>query len=196
MPIFGVGLRFQEIFGVDLAFGSVVRRPAHGPRKLLGIVEHGGAGADEEMRHLLLVDVFDDRIVGRGADGIDEEQDLLALDQLPDLLHGFRRAVGIVERDVIDLAPIHPAFIVDFLEPGGGRHRARRIGRCRAAERRGGADLDFRVGDAGAVFLLRQRRRCGETERKQRQCAARAKIPPGHISSRCKRRGRHRLFLC
>ncbi len=145
-----------------------MRRPAHGPRIVVGIVEHGCAGADEQMGHLLLVDVFDHRHVGGGADRIDQEQHLLAFDQAADLLDRFWRAVGVVEADVIDLAAVDAALIVDHREVGGGGDRAGGIGRRRSAIGRGGADLDFGVGDARPVTLLRQRRRQPRGEHQRR----------------------------
>ena len=42
----------QQILAEDAAFGLIVRLPSHGPRMVDRIVPFGGAGGDEELRHL------------------------------------------------------------------------------------------------------------------------------------------------
>ena len=68
-----VRLLLEDIFGVDLGFALVARLPSHGPGKVLGIVPFGGAGGDEELRHLLRVHVFLDCRVGRRPQRIEDE---------------------------------------------------------------------------------------------------------------------------
>src|SRR5882672_5802660 len=56
-----VGKVLHQIFGVDAALALVVRLPAHGPREIFWIAPFGGAGGDEQLRHLLGIHVFVDR---------------------------------------------------------------------------------------------------------------------------------------
>src|SRR6267378_4082409 len=90
----------------------IVRLPAHGPRKVLRIVPFGGAGGDEQLRHLLRVHVFVNRGIRRRAERIEDEQNLVAFHQLARLLDRLRRAVAIVIADEIDLAAVDAAGIV------------------------------------------------------------------------------------
>ena len=96
----------------DLAL--VVGLPAHGPGEFLGIVPLGGAGGDEQLRHLLRIHVFLDRRIRRRAERIEDEEDLVALDQLAGLLDRLRRAVGVVIADEVDLAAVDAAFGIDL----------------------------------------------------------------------------------
>ncbi len=144
-----------------------MRRPAHRPRKMRGIIEDGCTRTDKEMGHLLLVDVFEHRHVGRRTDGIDEEQHFVAFDKASDLLDRLGWAIGVVEADEVDLAAVHAAVLVYHREIGRDRYRTRRIGRCRTAIGRGGPDLDFTIGGAGTVMLLCQSRRRGNCECRQ-----------------------------
>jgi len=89
MPDLRVGLGLQDVLGVDLRLGLVVRLPAHGPRVVLRIVPLGGAGGDVHLRHLLHVHVLVDRRVGRRAERLEHEQHLVLLDQLARHLHGL-----------------------------------------------------------------------------------------------------------
>ena len=56
-----VGLGRQDVLGVDARLGLVVRVEAHRPGKMLGIGEHAGAGGDEQLRHLVVVEILPDR---------------------------------------------------------------------------------------------------------------------------------------
>ena len=64
---------FREILRVDARLALVARQPAHGPGKRLRVVPLGGAGGDEQLRHLLAVDVFLDRGVGGGAERAEQQ---------------------------------------------------------------------------------------------------------------------------
>src|SRR5205814_8001366 len=91
---------------------------------------------------------------------------LVALDQLTRLLDRFGRAIGIIVGNEVDLAPVHAAIVVDHPEIGTHRLADDAIGRRRPAVRHNVADLDFGVGYARIVFLLRgswQRRRVAVT---------------------------------
>ena len=63
-----VGLVLQDVGGIDAPFRSGSWLPAHRPGMALGVVPFGGAGASEQLRHLLLVHVVPDRAVGRRAE--------------------------------------------------------------------------------------------------------------------------------
>ena len=167
----GVGLFLQNIFGVDPRLALVARLPAHGPREVLRIVPLGGAGGDEKLRHLLGVHVFVDRRIGRRAERIEDEQNLVALDELARLLDRLGRAIAVVIADEVDLAAVDAAGVVDHLEIGGLGLADHAISGSRPAIGHDIADLDFGVGRAGVVFLLRQRAaaRCRQAVRTQQQ---------------------------
>ena len=156
----------QDVGRIDARFGAVVRLPADGPGEMLGIAPARGAGGDEQLRHLHGVHVFLDRRVGRGAERREDQEHLVALDQLARLLHRLRRAVGVVIGDEVDLAAVDAAIVVDHAEIGAHRLADDAVGRGRPAVRHDVADLDLGVGDAGVVFLLRGSGRggCGEDQ--------------------------------
>ena len=75
---------------------------------------------------------------------------MILLDQLTGLLDGARRIVAVVIDDEVDLAAVHAAAVVDHLEESDLR-----LGNVAghgegSGERRGLADLDRGVGDAGS----------------------------------------------
>ncbi len=160
----GVGLLLQQVLRVNARLALVVRLPAHGPRKILGIVPLGGAGGDEQLRHLLRIHVFVYGGIRRRAQRIEDEQHFVALHQLARLLDRLRRAVAVVVADEVDLAAVDAAGIVDLLEVGGFGLADHAVGGGGAAIGHDVADLDFGVGGAGVVFLLRERAAggCGE----------------------------------
>ena len=117
---------------------------------------------DEQLRHLVVVQILPDRGVRRRAEAIEHERDLLLLDQPTDLLDGLGRAIGVVEADEVDLAAVHAALLVDHLEVGGLRAPDHAVGRRRPAVGHGLPDLDLGVGDAGRIVGARRTRACGE----------------------------------
>src|SRR5207302_1130721 len=128
----------------------------------------GSPRRDEELRHLLLVQVFLDCGVGGGAERIENKQHAVLLDQLARLLHRLWRAVAVVVRDEVDLAPIDAALLVQHLEEGGLRLTNGPIGGSGTAIRHDVANLDLGVGNAGAVLLFgprRQGRECNGARR-------------------------------
>ena len=153
----GVRLLLQEVFGVDPGLALIVRLPSHGPGKILGVIPLGGAGRDEQLRHFLRIHVFVDRRVWRGAERIENQQHLIALDQFARLLNRLWRAVAVVVADEIDLAAVDAASIVDLLEIRGFGLADHAVGRRGAAIRHDVADLDFGICGAGVVFLLGER---------------------------------------
>ncbi|MGY4411874.1 hypothetical protein ACVWW4_003610 [Bradyrhizobium sp. LB7.1] len=110
--------------------------------------------------------------VGRRADAAEDQQHFLALDQPPRLLHRLRRAVGIIRDDHLDAASVDATVVVHLAEIRLRRFRDLRERRHRAAQRRGGADLDGLVVGAGIVFALGLSRACCEH---RQQDAGRAK---------------------
>src|SRR5262249_15417224 len=146
----------------DVTFALVVRLPADGPWEMLRVVPFGGAGRDEQLRHLLGVHVFLDRRVGRRAERLEGEQHLVALDELSDLLDRLGRAVAVVVGDEIDLAAVDAALGIDLVEIAGDRLTDDAVGRGRAAVRIGVADLDLGVARPRIVFLLRGGGGCRE----------------------------------
>ena len=153
----GVRLFLQDVLGIDLGLALVARLPSHGPRKILGVVPLGGAGGDEQLRHLLRIHVFVNRGIGRRAERVEDEQHLVAFHQLARLLDRLRRTVAVVIADEVDLAAIDAAGSVDLLEIGRLGLADHAIGGGRTAIGHDVADLDFGVGGAGIVFLLRKR---------------------------------------
>src|SRR6266403_3846912 len=150
----GARFLFQQVLRVNARFALIAGLPAHGPGKVLGIVPLGGAGGDEQLRHLLCVQIFLDRRVRRRAKGIEDQQYFVALHQLAYLLYGLRRAVAVVIADEIDLAAVDAALGVDLLEVGLLGLADHAVSGGRAAIGHDVADLDFGVGRTGVVFLL------------------------------------------
>jgi len=122
----------QEILAEDAAFGLIVRLPSHGPRMVDRIVPFGGAGGDEELRHMRVVHVFLDRGIRRGSETLKHEQDAIVLDELARGLDGLLRVVAIVVGDEIDLAAVDAAFGVELGEIGRFGLADGGVGRCGA----------------------------------------------------------------
>ena len=99
---------------------------------------------------------------------LESEEDFVALHELADLLDRLRRAVGVVILDQVDLAAVDAALVVDHLHVGGLRLADIGIDGIGARERHGLADLDFGIGRAGVVFLLRVGRRSRQGDRERR----------------------------
>ena len=148
----------QQMLGVDHALGVVVGLEAHRPRELLGLAPLRRAGRDEEMRHLLLVDVLVDRRVGRRAQRVEQAEHLVLLDELARHLDRLGRRVAVVERDEGDLAAVDAAGLVDHLPEDLVGLADHAIGRGRTAVGAEVPDLDFLVVRSVVVLLLRERR--------------------------------------
>ena len=150
----GVRLFLHQELGVDARFALIAGLPSDGPRKVRRIVPLGGAGGDEQLRHLLGVQIFLDRGVGRRAEGVEDHQHLVALDELAHLFDGLRRAVGVVIRDELDLAAVDAAVLIDHLEVGFFGLADDAIGGGGTAVGHDVTDLDFGIGRTGVVLLL------------------------------------------
>lgn len=77
---------------------------------------------------------------------------MVVLDQLSRLLHGLRRAVGIVVTDEVDLAAVNAAFVVDHTEVGRFGLADGAVGRCWPTIGHDVADFDGGVGGAGIIL--------------------------------------------
>ena len=172
-------LGFEDVFGDDAAFGLEVGIERNGPGKLIGIVEAASSRRDEELRHLLGIEIFLDGDVRRGPYRTDLGKDADILDELSGLLDGFRRTVGVVELSEADLASIDPAPLIEHVEvaehcPSSPRAKRGR----RAAERRRLTELDLGVAGSGIISVLGKRGREGQESgceyraRCQDRCAA------------------------
>ena len=155
----GVGFALQDMCGIERGLGLQVGLPAHRPGEVSRIVEGGGTGGDEELRHLLLVEVAADRHVERRAQHVEHRGDLVALDQLAGILHHLGRRVAVVEADEVDLAAVDAALGVQSLEVGRFRLAELAVGRGRSAIGDALSDLDFGRRGAGTVLRLCERAR-------------------------------------
>lgn len=91
----------------------------------------------------------------RRAERAVEREHLFLLDQAPRRLDAFRRAVGVIHGEKLDLAPVDAALLVQHLEIGFANAPEHAIERAGAGMRHGLPDLDLGVAGAGIVFLLR-----------------------------------------
>ncbi|MEY9756805.1 hypothetical protein ABIE73_004200 [Bradyrhizobium yuanmingense] len=158
------GFLLHQPLRVDLRFALVGGLPAHGPGEVLRVVPLGGAGRDEELRDLLGVQILLDRTVRGRPERVENDQHLVALDQLANLLDGLWRRIAVVIGDEVDLAAVDAALVVDHLEIGFFGLADDAIGRRRTAVRHDVADLDLGIGRAGVVFLLGECSAGGESD--------------------------------
>src|SRR6202012_410560 len=121
----------ENVPGKDTPPGLVGRWPAHGPRESLVVAEFGSAGGDKELRPLLAVEIFLDRVAGRRAQILEDQQYLVVFHELARLLHRLGRAEGVVIGNEIDLAAVDTALVVDHPEKGGLGPADQRVGRQR-----------------------------------------------------------------
>ena len=66
------------------------------------------------LRYFLGIHIFLDCRIWRGAQRVEDEQDLVAFNQLARLLDCFRWTVAVVIADEIDLAAVDAAFGIDL----------------------------------------------------------------------------------
>ena len=148
-----------------LRLGLIVGLPAHGPGKMLGVAERGGAGGDEQLRYLVVVEILPDRHVRRGAERVEEESDFLVFDEAAHLLDCLRRAVAVVEADQIDRPAVDAAHFVDHLEIGHARLADDPVGGGWSAIGHRLPDLYFRIRDAGRIVGARRTGARGQSRR-------------------------------
>src|SRR6476661_2729740 len=132
----------------------VGRLPCHGPGEMLWVIPDAGAIRQEELWNTVLVQVALNRRIGDITQTLKDERDLILLNQAPDLLDGFRRAVTIIEADEIDPAAVDAALLVDHPEVGELCPANRPVSGNRPAIGHGLTDPDFGVSDAGSVLLF------------------------------------------
>src|SRR5205814_3368137 len=106
----------QNVFRVYPPLGLIGGLPPHGPREVLGIAELGGAGGYEQLRHLFVIEVLLDRVIGWRSQALKNQQHLIALHELARLLHGLCRAEAIIIRNEVDLSSVDAPFSVESLE--------------------------------------------------------------------------------
>ena len=102
------------------------------------------AAADEELRHLALVQVVAHRERVLGADRVEDREDVVLLDELLREADRLRRVVLVVLDLVDDLAAVHAAVCVDVVEVRLRAAQHRLVLRLRAGERAGRAEHDLR----------------------------------------------------
>ncbi len=170
-------LRACQVLPEDPGLGRVRRPQADrvGEAARVG-AERGRTGRSEELRHLPLVEVVADREVLLRAERVEDREDAVLLDEPARLRGRAHRVGGVVPRDVLDAAAVHPAAGVDVVEVRLRAARDRGVGRLGPRQRRGAAEQDRRGGHAGVGGRPRGRGEGGgrpggecEGEREQRE---------------------------
>ena len=164
-------LRVRRVLGDPLAvhpaLGDVVGLPAAGPRPLLVLEPPvARAGRDQRLGHLPIVQERPDRKVVLGSDRPDDSEDLVLEHELVRLLDRHRGVVAVVVELPDDLAAVDAALSVLALtdvdvsvvdvHPAADRP----VGRGRAGERAGRAELDGRLRHARRRRLRSSFGRC------------------------------------
>ena len=141
------------MLGENARLGRIERQARHGPFEVLRIVPFRRAGVEQQLRHALRVEIFVHGGLRRGAERAEQRQHLFLLDQPPRRLDAFRRAVGVVHGEELDLAAVDAALFVQHLEIGFADPAEHAVERAGAAVRHGLAQLDLGVGRARIVFF-------------------------------------------
>ena len=105
-----IRLHAHDVLGENPRFGRIQRQARHGPFVVLRIVPFRRAGVEQQLRHALGIEIFVHGGLRRGAERAEQRQHLLLLDQPPRRLDAFRRAVGVVQGQEGDLAPVDAAL--------------------------------------------------------------------------------------
>ena len=160
----------------NLCLGARARRKRHRPGIALEVAPFVTVHRQEQMRHLAVVDVFDDRRIGACAQHRKHEGHLLLLDQTTGLLEGLGRVEAIVGDEVIDFPTGNAALrLVEHTEIGVLRLVDRAKRRDRPAERGRRADLDLGRGHARGFLSPRGDRgqgTKGSRRRGRHECAS------------------------
>ena len=130
--------------------------PAMVHLKFFGSFHFDAPVLSRQLRHALRVEIFVHGGLRRGAERAEQRQHFLLLDQPPRRLDAFRRAVGIVHGEELDLAAVDAALLVQHLEIGLADPAEHAIERAGAGMRHGLAELDLGIARARIVFLLRR----------------------------------------
>jgi hypothetical protein len=138
-----------DVLAEDLALPDIVGLPAEGVRVLARLVPAQAAGGHEQVRHPLRVEIVDDLGVRRGAQAVEDREDLVLEHQLVHDVHGLGGVVAVVHVLVDDLAAVYAAVGVDVVEVGLGRGRDLAVAGCgRSGQGLMAADRDGGRGDA------------------------------------------------
>ena len=136
-----------SVFDVDRGLAGVVRRPGQRdrPGHVDRIVPFRGGADQEQLRHLVGIEIFGDRRARRRSHRGEDEGDAVVLDQPACCFHGLGRREGVVQRDQIELAAVDATLLIDLVEIGrdhlaGDAERGRR-----SAIGHGVADLDLGI---------------------------------------------------
>ena len=144
------GLQACEVAPEDPALGPVARPEADRPRVAGRVAAEGRGGrSDEELRHPRRVEEVARGEPLRGAEGVDDREDAVPLDELAGRLERPIRIGCVVGKDVVDPAAVHAAAGVDEAEVrlGAARHRGR--AGIRPRQRHGRAEQDSGRRDTG-----------------------------------------------
>src|SRR5690606_6825071 len=165
-----VGPLLDGVLREGRSLGDVVGVEGEGVGVDTGLVPGEGAGGDEQVGHALLVEVVEDGGVGGGAQAVDDGEDPVFGDQFAHDGLGGGGVVGVVFDDVLDVAAVDAALVVEVGEVGRGGGGDRGVaGGGRAGEGLVGADGHRVVGDAGGAVVAGgaacgqcDGRRCGQ----------------------------------
>jgi len=100
------------------AFLDVGRNEGHGPGIIFRVPEAAGTSGDEQLWHLLLIEILLGRRIRRGSNRAVHHQNALVFDQPPCRLDGFWRTVAIVKHGQFHLSAVDTASAVDGLKVG------------------------------------------------------------------------------
>jgi hypothetical protein len=78
---FSIGSRRQNVFGVDMDLGLIAWHEAHGPRKVPRVSKFRGARGDEDLRDLVVIQIFANRGIACCPKAAEDEGDLLLFDE-------------------------------------------------------------------------------------------------------------------
>ena len=106
----------MDVVGVDASLGAKRRLPAHRPGKRLGIAQLLGAGRDEELGNLPLVQEAPHRKVSGRSEGAKHQEDVFPLDQPAGQIERNGGIGIVVMGDEAHLAAVDAAALVDHLE--------------------------------------------------------------------------------
>ena len=110
--------RPAQIFCVDFSFGVEADQSRRRQRVIRDIGELVRSADDGDGWNASQRQVFGRCGISRRAELAENERDFIAFHQLADMLHRFRRAIGVVHRNIGDLAAVDAAAVVDGLNVG------------------------------------------------------------------------------
>ncbi len=90
----------------------------------------------------------------------EQESNFVALDEAADVLDGFRRTVGVIQRNVVALATVDSTPVIDGLHVGQYAPTYEPNRGCGAAKGEYAADPDFGCSDTRSIGSERGRTQC------------------------------------